>query len=609
MDRNTILAYVLIFFVLIGWLWWADRLQKERQTTNEVAERMFPDSLKSSAPRAVPRQEPTPQTISPADPIRWQPSEFDRAEGAAPQTTQIAERIITITDSLYTAKISTKGANLVAWQLNTYSQKPDKALGETFGPPVELIPYEGYGVDVAVGPEGRESSLSGLSFELLGAGGSDRLEVGNSLTLAFAAEIDGRRITKTWTFHSDNYTADLAVAVDGDLGTDRLAFQWNGGIPMEQGNQVISSRGGPLAGQGLMMVGGDLETLDYSEERDSLATVGNLDWLGQKNRYFLSAFVPGTRSEQWDLKVATHGMMWDGMVVPRRFVWSAAPVGVGNRSLSGTVYMGPIAIEPLGKISEPLTQAVDLGWQIIRPISFAILWMFKLVHAVVPNFGLVIIVFSVLVKIIVYPLTHKSFEASTKMKTLQPKMQELKEKHADDSQKLNQEMMKLYKEEGFNPLSGCLPMILQMPIFFAIYAVLNSNIEFRHAEFIWWIDDLSAPDIVAHLPFSLPMYGSHVSILPFVMAGSMFIQQQMMTADPRQKMMMYIMPVFMLMIFNNMASGLVLYWTMFNVLSSIQQLIIKRKQDDEGDTNREVAPVAMPKALSKGRKKLPGSQD
>ena len=200
--------------------------------------------------------------------------------------------------------------------------------------------------------------------------------------------------------------------------------------------------------------------------------------------------------------------------------------------------------------------------------------VFVATYDFVPNYGVVIILLAIAIKILVYPLTHKSYESMAKMQQLQPKMAALKEKYKNDNQRLSRETMKLYKEEGVNPLGGCLPMLLQMPVFFALYSVFNSTIELRQAPFFLWITDLSKPDV-------LPLGGFDLHVLPLLMAGSMFVQQKMTMKDPKQAMLVYMMPAFMIFIFWSISSGLVLYWTMFNVLSVGQQHLINRLKDSK----------------------------
>ena len=168
-----------------------------------------------------------------------------------------------------------------------------------------------------------------------------------------------------------------------------------------------------------------------------------------------------------------------------------------------------------------------------------------------------------------------------RMQTLQPRMTELKEKYGKDPQRMNKETMKLYKESGVNPLSGCLPTLLQMPLLWAIFIVFRNTIELRDAAFIWWIKDLSAPDTIFQLPFTIPFYGDLVNILPIFMGVTMFIQQKMTMKDPKQKAMVYFMPIFLTLIFNSFPSGLNLYYALFNLFSIIQQKWTPKKDPQE----------------------------
>ena len=211
---------------------------------------------------------------------------------------------------------------------------------------------------------------------------------------------------------------------------------------------------------------------------------------------------------------------------------------------------------------------MSMGWSFIRPISRGVLAALVAMHKYIPNYGVVLIIFSILIKIIVYPLTKKSYQSMRAMSGLQPKLQSLKEKYANDPQKLNQATMKLYKEEGVNPMGGCLPMLIQMPLLFALFQVFRSTIELRGEPFVLWINDLSAPDTLFEIG------GFPVNILPLLMAASMYIQQRMTPTAAgagQQKTMMYFMNIFFIFIFYRLPSGLNLYYTLFNVLTILQQ--------------------------------------
>ena len=227
---------------------------------------------------------------------------------------------------------------------------------------------------------------------------------------------------------------------------------------------------------------------------------------------------------------------------------------------------------------------MNLGYAwIIRPIAQYILMpLFHGIHFLIPNWGLVIIIFSILIKIALYPLSVSSMKAMKKTQQLQPLMAEIKEKYKDDPEKMNAANMRLYKEYGVNPAGGCLPMLVQLPILYALWAVFRSTIELRHAPFFGWIHDLAAPDVIATLPFAIPIFNiTELSGLALLMGITMFVQQKMTVQDPRQKAMVWMMPVMMTLLFNSFAAGLNLYYFVFNLLQILQQVWMNKTGNDE----------------------------
>jgi YidC/Oxa1 family membrane protein insertase len=228
---------------------------------------------------------------------------------------------------------------------------------------------------------------------------------------------------------------------------------------------------------------------------------------------------------------------------------------------------------------------MDFGWAIVRPISKGVLWVLKSMHGFIPIYGVILIIFSVLIKLIVYPLTKKSYQSTQAMQAIQPEIASLKEKYKTNPTKLNQATMELYKKKGVNPLGTCFPMMLQMPLLFALFTVFRSTIELRGEPFVFWIKDLSAPDVIFYLPFKVPLYGDYVCALPILMALSMFAQQKMMSPQAasgpqaeQQKIMQYFMMGFFFLLFNSFPSGLNLYYTLFNVLTIAQQKLTGNTQ-------------------------------
>tara|TARA_Y100000590_G_C15237700_1_gene832527 strand:- start:6 stop:695 length:690 start_codon:yes stop_codon:yes gene_type:complete len=211
---------------------------------------------------------------------------------------------------------------------------------------------------------------------------------------------------------------------------------------------------------------------------------------------------------------------------------------------------------------------MSLGWAIFRPLGRLVTWSLAKLYTLIPNYGLVVILFAFIVKILLNPLTKQSFVSNKKMQALQPEIQKLKEKYKNDPQRASRAQMELFKERGVNPMGGCLPLLLQMPILISFFTVFRSTIEFRGAPFVAWISDLSAPDTL------LSIGGFPINVLPVFMGLTMFLQQKMMAtpgAGGQQKFMLYFMNVFFLFLFYSFPSGLNLYYSVFNVLSIVQQ--------------------------------------
>ena len=250
-----------------------------------------------------------------------------------------------------------------------------------------------------------------------------------------------------------------------------------------------------------------------------------------------------------------------------------------------SLYLGPLEYERIKSLGINLELIMDFGWAIIRPISKSVLWVLKTMHTVIPNYGVILIIFSILVKLIVYPLTKRSYQSTQAMQSIQPEVNALREKHKNNPTKLNQATMELYKKKGVNPLGTCFPMLLQMPLLFALFTVFRSTIELRGEPFVFWIKDLSAPDVLFYLPFKIPLYGNYVCALPILMALSMYAQQKMMQPNnatgpqaDQQKMMQYFMMGFFFLLFNSFPSGLNLYYTLFNILTIAQQKLTKNEK-------------------------------
>jgi YidC/Oxa1 family membrane protein insertase len=378
----------------------------------------------------------------------------------------------------------------------------------------------------------------------------------------------------------------MTNASDRVLG-DFCSINWEGGLPPTE----PSIKDDVTYFNGYVYQAGDnyqfkkvAPGIEKNQGGSMEAVRGKTDWVAIRSKYFVSVFLPNEESDVcWvGLKEENVG----SLPVP------AYNMGMGfkkNQPSFISLYLGPLEYDTVREVSEGLPSIMNFGFSLIRPISLGVLWLLKFFHRWFPNYGVVLILFSIVVKIVVFPLTKKSHQSSKEMQALQPEIAQLKEKHKNNPQKLNQATMNLYKEHGVNPLGGCLPLLIQMPLLISLFQVFRSTIELRGAYFFGWITDLSAPDVVFRLPFSIPLYGDGFAILPIIMGVTMFIQQKMMPtqASGQQKFMSYFMTGFFVLLFNGFPSGLNLYYTLFNVLTILQQKYLTPSIDEKSLTKKQ----------------------
>ncbi|GAB4337503.1 MAG: membrane protein insertase YidC [Desulfobulbaceae bacterium] len=297
---------------------------------------------------------------------------------------------------------------------------------------------------------------------------------------------------------------------------------------------------------------------------------GEVGWAAYEDNYFICAVLPDTPG--------TRSLVMSAQDETVRTVLSEGAVTLSPGSggeFSYTLYFGPKKLSILKEVNRGLSKAINFGW--FDALAKPMLWLLNFFHGIFGNYGVAIILLTVLIKGAFWPISQKGMKSMKNMQKLQPKVAKLKEKFKDDPQKMNQEMMALYKTYKVNPLGGCLPMFLQIPFFFALYKVLLMSIELRHAPFMLWINDLSAPD---RLPIGIDIPFLHgIPVLTLLMGASMYLQQKMTptTADPTQARIMQMLPIIFTFMFLNFASGLVLYWFVNNLLSILQQQLINRQ--------------------------------
>ena len=318
-------------------------------------------------------------------------------------------------------------------------------------------------------------------------------------------------------------------------------------------------------------VNGQLQEYKSKEITESAKTIqGTVDWAAYEGTYFMAGILPEPNDG------ASVTMQESGEVVEMSVAGKldSLPAG-GELVYKYRLYYGPKKLTDLKEIGANLDKSLNFGW--FDVIAKPTLWLLNFFYGFVHNYGVAIILVTVLFKAAFWPITQKGMKSMKNMQKLQPKMAKIKEKYKGDPAQMNKEVMNMYKTYKVNPLGGCLPMVLQIPVFFALYKVLLQCIELRHAPFMFWITDLSAPDrlwVSLHIP-----YLGGIPVLTLLMGASMFLQQKMTptTADPAQAKIMMFLPVVFTFMFINFASGLVLYWFVNNLLSILQQKLINNQ--------------------------------
>ena len=470
-------------------------------------------------------------------------------------------RDIKVETDLYEATFSTRGGLLKSMKLKQF-----RAVGDSL---VDLVRARDKGeLNLLLSSDRGRIDLSGVVFAAV-----DSVDEASGRTrkLRFeAVDASGASIAKTFTFSENSYAIGLDVELRGaasQLEKAECLVGWTGGLSLTDANAKEELRNvATVSLLGTEMFRDDLNSFKKTASKEH---TGNVKWAGARSRYFIAAFIPTEGSVSKVLSFGDPGRNFSGsqLVIPVS--------GSGVTQTSMTVYLGPIDLWQLKGLKVGLERVVNLGWSWIRPVSQLILWFLVKCYKLLPNYGLVIIILSALTKVLFHPLTKSSMKSMRNMQRLQPEIQKLKVKFKGDPQRMNKEVMALYKKEKINPLGGCLPILLQMPVFIALYNVLMSSIEMRRAHFVWWISDLSSPDTVAVVA------GFALHLLPLLMAATMFWQQKMTPTDPRQAAMVYFMPAIMLIFFYGLPSGLVLYWTANNAMTIAQQYLTQRGEKKE----------------------------
>ncbi len=501
MEKRMLFAIVLSLAILLGWQFFFSK-PAPKQPVKEQA--------------AVEKKEEKPQVA--VKPV------------SVPLSAPSKEKEIKIETDLYSATLSSIGGTIKKWDVKQYKDKDGMSIslqkGQSAFPPL------------GIGSQ-NDFNLSKVTFTV--SGKDINLDKdNNSGTVVFEHATSQYSIRRTYTFYYGSYRLDLKDEVTGlpeywiTLGADFGIYD----------KKDTSAHLGPV-----ILKDSDRIELEAKKLKEVVTYQGGLKWIAQEDKYFFAGIVPVTpmaEAKVWKIQDDTSVVAFKGKSGVNNFL----------------VYAGPKEHDRLKLLNVGLEHIIDFGFFSI--ISRPLFWLLKIFNQFIGNYGWAIILLTIVTRIPFIPLINKSQQSMKKMQEIQPRLAELKEKYKKDQKRLQQETMELYKKYKVNPLGGCLPMLLQIPVFFALYKILSIAIELRGAPFMLWITDLSVKD---------PYY-----ILPIVMGVTMVLQQRMTPAtDPKQQKIMMIMPVVFTFMFLSFASGLVLYWLVNNILSIVQQFYVNRK--------------------------------
>lgn len=591
MDKQSILAMVLIALIIIlyptyhRWIQGDQPVEQQQQINRDTVKTQPAEAQQEKAPESITK--PEKQFVEKKQ-VLDEPVDEEVSENQLQVVQDSTERLIRINTPKIHAVLSNRGGgSLQKFVLKKYN-KYDSTLVDMIDPQINND------IDLTFqDDDGNFIEPDNYLFSTNEPRRRINLNPGDRYEISYSLEIDGNTLTKTFIFYEKFYHFDLVIRFSnpGDmLLNGQYQIGWKNGLPSTesyvQDDYTYS--------QAYVYMGDELESYAVDEEgkKERVNISGNASWMAIRTKYFITSLINKNANVSSGIYFAGEGIKKEDYIQRLYDMGYYARYENVQSGDSVRIYMGPLDHTELNRYENELDILImNNGWyeRLFRFFSLIILQILEFLHSFIPNYGVVIIVFSILIKLLLHPLTRKSYTSMKQMQKIQPLMTEIREKYKNDAQRMNKEMMKLYKEHGVNPLGGCLPMLLQMPLLFALFIVFRSTIQLRGAMFIpGWIDDLSRTEGLFTLPFSLPFYGNEFNLLPVLMAVTMIFQSKMTMQDPKQKAMVYIMPVFMLLIFNRFPSGLNLYYTLFNLLTIIQQKFTGQGKPSEPPADKKV---------------------
>ncbi len=412
-----------------------------------------------------------------------------------------------------------------------------------------------------------------------------QLEEATAKQIRFRLNLEGgRSITQTYTLPEDGFQLLYQIQTSGlgnDISGPALTYRWDNRMENFE-HDLVQSRSRSTVN--LYTAGEDYEELSKTGELESFETAERVKWAGMNHRFFTASVIADNNYFQSG-RIATQIPAADTSVLRTAEIELNIASQALQEGLDLRYYFGPNNQRILNGVTDGFENNVELGYFILRPINkWLIIPTFHFLEGFFTNYGIIILLLVVFIKLLLFPLSYKSYVSMAKTRVLKPQLDEIKAKHGEDMAKIQQEQMKLYSQLGINPISGCVPMLLQMPILFSMFYFFPNSIELRQESFLW-ANDLSTYDSIASLPFTIPFYGDHVSLFCLLMTVSTILismsNQQMSTVQGPMKTISYIMPVTFLFFLNSFPAGLTYYYFLSNIITYLQQVVIRKFVDDD----------------------------
>ncbi len=552
MDTRLLIAVVLSLAAVFAYQEFV--LKRLYPPTEQQTQEATPESRMSggTAPTSAAPALPAPSTL-PSRPL-----------AAAPSTTESAPaRIVQVETDAFIARFTTQGARLLSLRLKKFRETahPDS-------PSLELVtPAEGGQLPLGLIVETRQGRLDDrkLNYQT-SAPAQISLHNLERASLTFTTTVAGLSVNKTLEFDGTGYVFNLDAGVNGPPNEVQAV-----GLTMSEPLNAHAGYYDIPEIQALVNHKAAVEA-EKALRKGVQPLKGDITYAGFGDRYFLTVFLPTSQHE------GTVAMDFNGSEATAAMMFAPKPAG-GTVRVTTRVYMGPKDLTTLEEVNPDLRRAIDFGWSGILALAF--LRALKLFHYIAPNWGVDIILLTVAIRVVFLPMSIKSQRSMMRLQRLQPQVERLREKFKDDRDRLNREMVDLYKRNHVNPLGGCLPMLLQLPIFIGLYEALLNAVELRHAPFIGWIRDLSAPECLPlpHFPKVAFLPCGGIPVLVLLMGISTYFQQKMtpQSPDPSQQRMMMLMPLVFTVMFLNFPAGLTLYYFCSNALGIAQQYVLNRE--------------------------------